>query len=280
MSASDRANQKYASITQDYPILSRREERKFLKVVHKFKKGKQKQEAREHLFNCNLRLVLKYAHYYHNNSKVPLEDLVSAGSEGLCMAIDRFRPYKYKTKLSTYAVLWIKLMIFRLLRSFGMAVYVPSHIVEKSNQYQSIMSKKDTDLSDKELMSELNVTEKGLRNIRSSRISVLFIDQKVFRGDGGESQTVGSFIPDKKAITADDYLMTKERKEVIREMLDKLDPVSRDILESRYLKYSKVNLEDVGKKYKISGERVRQIEYKALKLLKRRLKKKNFFMDY
>lgn len=280
MSTSDRANQKYTSITQDYPVLTQIEERKLFRVIHKFKKGKQKQEARERFFNCNFRLVLKNAHYYHNNSHVPLEDLVSAGSEGLCMAIDRFRPYKYKTKFSTYAVYWIKLKIFQLLKSFGMAVYVPSHIVEKSNQYRKAMNKKDTGLLDKELMEELNLTEKALRNVKRSCISVLCLDQEIISRHGGGSRTIGSLVPDERMRPADDYLMTKERKEIIRETLNDLDPVSKDILKSRYFKHSKDTLDDVGKKYKISGERVRQIEYQALKLLRRRLTRKNFFTDY
>ena len=277
----DRAIQKYASITEDYPLLTRQQERKLLKIVCKFKGGKKRQEAQEYLFNCNLRLVLKYAHYYYNNSNIPFEDLVSAGSEGLCIAIDRFRPYKYKNKFSTYAVIWVKLKIFQLLKSFHMAVYVPGHIVEKSYQYRKIMTnKKDTGLSDKELMKELNLTEKAFCNVKRSCMSILSLDQEISCEDGGRSSTIGSLIPDEKVSLADDYLISKERKEVIRELLDKLDPVSKDILKSRYFKHSKNNLNDIGKKYKISGERVRQIESQALKLLKKRLARKNFFTDY
>ena len=282
MDSRERANQNYAFIIQEYPLLGASEERTLIRKMRQIKGStpEKRQAARDKLSNSNIRLVLKLAHSYSNNSKAPFEDIMSAGFEGLCIAIDRFRPQKYKTKFSTYAIPWIKLKIFRFLKSFGMAVHVPTHVVDNSHRYRKIINGVDRELSDKELMSELNVTKGTLRNIRRSQMSVLSLDQEVFRGDQKRGTTLGSLLPDTRAVKPNENLVKEERKEVIRETLAELDPVERNILESRYLKFQKINLNDLGKKHGITGERVRQIEVDALQKLKKKLKRRSSFGDF
>jgi RNA polymerase primary sigma factor len=260
-------------------MLSREEEGEIVATIRSYKNGKRKQAAREKLFNSNLRLVIKEARYYSARCGIPFKDIISAGMEGLAVAIDRFNPEKFKTKFSTCATQWIKQRIFQLLNSLEGSVYIPRHIMHKSNMYKRIMQGcEDDPLTDKEMMDKLDVSKKQLGHIRAAKCSSVHLEIQVDNNNNNNSLYSGDIslkdvLTDSRAVTADVVLAEKERREIIDFALSQLTVVQRDILEQRYLTDEAVNLKDVGKKYDVSGERIRQIEYKALKLLRRRFKK-------
>jgi len=200
---------------------------------------------------------------------------------GLCLAIDRFNPRKYNNRFSTYAVPWIKLKIFREITESHSMVHVPPHVAYQTRQYRRIMKDQDEDmaLTDKELMERLDVNERGLRNVRMAQNSIFSLSEVRYADEDGHETTVGETIADTKSPSAPKILYEQERKEIIHKALAKLDPLHRDILMCRYLKNSKDGLGKLGKKYGITGERIRQIEFKALKKLRFRLKKMTTFGD-
>lgn len=267
----------YSDIIEDFPILSRKEELEIAKVILKYKGGKIKYAAREKLFNSNLRLVLKEAYYHRSKSNVPLDDLISAGSEGLWIATERFNPKKFKTKFSTYSIPWIRLGIYRLLNTFEHVVSVPIHVKVKNKKYREITAKDKIELTDKELMIELDVSKKSLGNIRVSRPLGVSLDQECSVGGDGTKKIIRDIVPDIKVLRPDVIALQKERKEIIHAALEILSPVEKDILISRYLKGAKDNLNKLGKKWGVTGERVRQIEHKALLRLKKRIKSRTVF---
>jgi RNA polymerase sigma factor (sigma-70 family) len=195
----------------------------------------------------------------------------------LGLAIDRFDPKKFKTKFSTYAVPWIKLKIFDMLGEFENMVYVPQNVAYKSRQYKKIMAEEHAkDLSDKDLTKMLETTERGFRNIKAVNSSVLSLESPCINDSDNET-TLQEVLPDTKHVPVINGLEKEEIKEIIKIALNGLDPIQKEILIARYLTGEKNKLVKLGKKYRLSGERIRQIEYKALKKLRGRLKDKSYF---
>lgn len=264
----------YTDIIAQNPILSRKEEAELVKIIKTFKTGKRKQAAREKLFNSNIRLVLKEANYFNKCACITIDDLIGAGSEGLCLAIDNFNPKKFKTKFSTYAVYWIRQRIFILLNIFGKQVYVPAHINSKAIQYRKMQREREDMPTDQEIMKMLKISKNSLRGIRFIQQPILSLDQEYSKGVDGGFVT----LRDKLFVNKDDrpdYVALKtEDRAVVREAVEDLTEVEKKVLDARYLKHDPENLAVVGKRLKLTGERIRQIEKKALGKLKRRLKNK------
>jgi len=270
----------YTKVIGISPMLTKKEEWALGKTICKLKSGKIRQAAREKLFNANLKLVLKRAHYYSIHAKAPFADLVQAGMEGLGNAIDRYNPIKFKTRFSTYATSWIQLKIFHTLSEFENMVYVPQSIALKSREYKKILAfEGGKDLSNNSLMELLQTSEYVLRNIKAVNSSIISLDNTPFvKNDSYSKSTLKDTILDPKHISVSDCMVKEEVKETLKVALDGLEPIQREILVLRYLDDNEKNgLQKLGRKYNLTGERIRQIEYKALKKLRRRLKNKSFF---
>jgi len=266
---------RYSEVIKNHPLLSRKEEIEIFRTLHKYKSGNKKQEARDKIFNSNLALVMKYAYQYSRVSEVSVEDLVSAGNEGLGMAIDGFN-YKMGNKFSTYAVPYIRLRIFRSLRIMGKIVSVPPHILEKSRKYRSIMGdSSEVKLSEKELKKRMHITEKVFSNIKASQMKIVYLDKPVCRTDENQ-ESLANVMPDSKAVLANRFLVIKEKDKMVHAIVDRLPDIDRKIIEARYLLPQKVNLLEIGKKLRITGERVRQIEVKALRKLRFKLRQNGY----
>jgi len=261
----------YTSVIEENPILSRKEELDLLKTMANKSKNKSK-IAREKLFNSNLKLVIKQANHYHyfSKSSISLEDLVEAGIEGLAIAIDRF-DVSSGNKLSTYAIPWINLKIFQLMKTFSSPVYIPDNIIEKSNHYKKI-NRDSNKVTDKSLMKELNVSEKCLSKIRLSQFNTISLDDDSAINHKDGSSSIREIIPDNNVKPVDSNLQENDRKIIIATALSKLTPIQRDILTERYLGVDKQNLKSISQKHGITCERVRQIEAKALRRLRMRMK--------
>ena len=270
----DKCMDEYKKIMAECPVLSPEKERELIEVINKYKGGKTKQQASETLFNSNIRLVLKEASRF--KTILPLADLMGAGCYGLWIAVERFDP-KHKVKFSTYAIPWIKLMLYRIIKTDSI-VYIPSNVRDKAQKYKTLMED-GKPISDEELRYELDVSQKGLEKIRLAQHKVLSLDYVYSNNsDEDDSVTLGDFIPDSKALNPSVETQRNDRLQVIHEVLNELEPIQKEIIMARYLNGGeKVNLSALGKKYKITGERVRQIEFKALKRLRKRITNKTNF---
>jgi RNA polymerase primary sigma factor len=269
----DRCMNSYQTLIEEFPVLTREQEREILDIINKYKGGKAKREAKELLFNSNVRLVMKEASRY--KSLLPLADLMNAGCEGLWIATNRFNP-KFKHKFSTYAVPWIRVKIFRLLSVLGTMVYIPANVQSKSYKYKNLMEK-DANLTDKQLMEELQVNKKGLYKIKMAQHSTLSLNYTYSDKDKESESALEDFLPDDKALNPRISAEIQDTKHIIHDALEELEPVQKDILIERYLSGEKTNLSTLGKKWNISGERVRQIEFQAFKKLRKKLKNKTTF---
>jgi RNA polymerase nonessential primary-like sigma factor len=272
METLDKYMQDLARIIEQHPLLTRKQEIELARIIHKYKTGEKRQKAREELFFSNLRLVLQKAYASIGKSNLSIIDLINSGIEGLGKAIDRFKPTVFKTKFSTIATSWIDLKINRAVADSHSDVYIPRHIRSKSKKFKDLVS----GMTDKEIMSKLMVSPYVLKNIQTANIStVVSLDHNYF--DDDPTSTLKETIVDTKNKSPDLCCAERDRKALLNKYLNQLDPMEKDILCCRYMNNDQEGLERIGRKYGLSGERIRQISRTALRLLRRRMKKRSFF---
>ncbi len=240
-------------------------------LAKRVKKGDKK--AREHMIKANLRLVVKNARDYEN-SGLPLLDLVSEGNIGLMKAVERFDPAK-GAKFSTYAAYWIKQAIWRALANQSKMIRLPVHVVDKLFHIRRAEAKMHDELqrepTDQELSDELNIPAKRIAQYRKASIRPSSMDSVISEGD---SHTFADIIPDEKTETPYRHLEEKTNTDMIREVLTTLDAREQKILRYRFGlgDDEEQTLEEIGVKFGVTRERIRQIQEEALGKLRRKIK--------
>lgn len=258
------AIESYVSQTISHPLLTAEEELDTAKAIRKAHFKKKRAEAREKLINSNLRIVIKMAYSFNRFCKMPLMDLIGAGNEGLVKAVDNFNPEGYQTKFSTFAFSLIRQSISKAIMREDRAVYVPSHILAKGKQYKAL--KEIEDITDEEIMEELNVSVKVLSKIKMAKVQDISLDQEKYVDDCGVSTTYKDVIADPKAVSAEKLTYNAERDEALEKGISKLNPLEQDIIRAIFFKDKK--LREVAIKHGVSPEAIRQRKEKALKKLR------------
>lgn len=242
-------------------------------LAARIKKGDQ--VAEETMINANLRLVVKIARDYEGLG-LGLEDMIEEGNIGLMKAVKRFDPAK-GGKLSTYAAWWIKQRIRRGLANQSKTIRLPVHLVDKINRMQRVIHHFIEDFgrepTDEELAEELHTSTKKVTRMREAQIRPASLDAPV--GDSSDSDLFGDNIPDVNAISPYVQLEEKTIKAMLRDMIQHLPAREAEILNFRYGLdgEDERTLEQVGTKFKVTRERVRQIQNMALSRLRRAIVK-------
>ncbi len=230
--------------------------------------------ARERMIKANLRLVVKIARDYEGLG-LPLLDLISEGNIGLMKAVERFDPSK-GGKLSTYGAWWIKQSIKRALANQAKTIRLPVHLVDKISRMrrvamglQEVLGREPTD---EELAEEMGMTPTRVAQLRTAAIRPASLDAPI--GDD-ESNNFSEIVQDENAESPYEQLEEKTLSDMLHHMVDELDPREATILRYRFgLDGGKERtLEEVGHKFGVTRERVRQIQNLALAKLRRRIER-------
>ena len=251
------------------PLLTPRQEGE---LAARIKRGDKK--ARELMIKANLRLVVKIAHDYENYG-LPLLDLVSEGNIGLMKAVERFDPAK-GGKLSTYGAWWIKQSIKRALANQSKTIRLPVHLVDKISKMRRVGHKLQEllgrEATDEELAEEMGMTPSRVTLLRTAAIRPASLDAPL--GDD-DSNNFAEIVQDENASTPYEDLEQKTVTLMLRQMLKSLDPREATILRFRFGLDGggEKTLEEVGAKFAITRERIRQIQNIALVKLRKMIQK-------
>jgi len=243
-------------------------------LAKRIKRGDAK--AREQMIKANLRLVVKIARGYENYG-LPLLDLINEGNIGLMKGVERFDPAK-GAKFSTYGAWWIKQSIRRALANQSKTIRLPVHVVDKISHIRRTALKLQeilgTEPDDEQIAQELGIPTARIRQYRAAAIAPMSLDTPL--GEDSDNH-ISDVIADERAGSPFEALAGRADAGVLREVLTKLPPREAAILALRYNLDGTANgdatLEDVGKKFGVTRERIRQIQQSALIKLRKMIEK-------
>ncbi len=268
---SDNSMKLYLREISQTPLLTVDEEKE---LAERIKMGDA--EARTHMIKANLRLVVKIAHDYSGYG-MSLSDLISEGNIGLMNAVERFDPEK-GGKLSTYGAWWIKQSIKRALANQSKTIRLPIHMVDKIARMRRIASMLAESLgrepTDDEIATELGLPRQKIAMLKQAAQRPTSLDAPV---NEGEATEYGEMISDESASDPLEMLTDKNLQDQIGGLLSILNERERRIIDERFgLNGLKpMLLEDVGREFGVSRERIRQIQNSALAKMRKALLKKD-----
>jgi RNA polymerase primary sigma factor len=222
------------------------------------------EEARQTFIRCNLRLVVSIAKRY-GHAKLPFLDLVQEGNLGLIRAVEKFE-YRKGFKFSTYATWWIRQAITRAIADKSRTIRVPVHMMDTITQMQTaeanLIKRFGRKPTDEELSEESGLTIDKLNEARKVAPEPVSIFEPV----GEDNAMLGDFIEDLDATAPFELIASKLNIENLRFVLDRLTDRERTIIEMRYGLGDRepATLDEVGRHFNVTRERIRQIEAKAL----------------
>ena len=247
-----------------FSMLSADEE---IKLANRIAEGDQ--SAKNELVEANLRLVVSLARHYQGCG-LSYQDLIQEGNIGLIKAAEKFDASK-GFRFSTYASWWIKQALSRAIADQSRTIRIPVHMTENINKFKKtereLLSQLNREPKIKEIADAMGISEKQAKEIQSYIVEPTSLDIQV--GDDDDT-TIGSFIEDTHFINPESAYIKESNGDIVNAVLDTLSDREANILRLRFGIGGKkaMTLEEVGKEYGLTRERIRQIEAKALRKLR------------
>ena len=247
------------------PLLSSEEEKEIAKKVMQGDEF-----AKKKLCESNLRLVVSVAKKYVGKTSMSFLDLIQEGNMGLLRAVDKF-DYTKGFKFSTYATWWIRQAITRAMADQSRTIRIPVHMVETINKYvkvsRSLMQKLGREATIEEIAKEMDLSVAKVMEIQRTAQDPISLETPMGEEDDGKMADV---IVDESAKSPIESATQTLLREQLLAVIDTLTPREQEVIRQRYglLDEKKKTLEEVGKEFSVTRERIRQIEAKALRKLK------------
>ena len=229
-------------------------------------------DAETTLYNSNLRLVVSVVKKYQNRG-LHMLDLIQEGNVGLMRAVEKF-DYRQGNKFSTYATWWIRQAVTRGVSEYGQLIRIPVHTAEMINKFKLAERRLEQqgigEVSDSAIARELEIEEPRVRQLRRFALTPASLDKSVSNED--DESSLEQFITDPDALTPEQEVLSDENRQLVYDALARLDPREEQVMRSRYgLNDGGMTrtLQEVGDQFGLTRERIRQLQAKAMRELRR-----------